>query len=1192
MFTSVAAFELRYQLRSPAFWVSFLIFFLLSFAAIASDNVSIGAGGNVWKNSPYAIAQTLLIMTVFSVFITTAFVANVAVRDDETGFAPITQSTRLSRFDYLFGRFTGALAVSCLLFLSVPLGMMIGAAMPWLDPDRIGPFNPGHYAFTYSLLCVPTLLVTAAGFFAIATATRSMMWTYVAVIAVLMLYLMSASFLGRPEYQTAAALTDPFGLGAYEQATRYWTASERNTRLPDFAGLLLWNRVIWLAVAAVLLAIAWAVYTRGTRFSRGQQRKPAIASPTPTAAPHALDVQRPAPNSRAGWAQLWALARFDIAAAIRSPAFIVLLGIGFMNAAGSLWFADEFYGNTIHPVTRVMIETLRGAFAIIPLIIAIYYAGELVWRDRDRRMHEIVDATSAPDWAFLVPKVLAISLVLFGTLLASALAAIIVQSLKGYYLFEPGKYLYWYALPFTVTAVLYAVLAVFMQTLVPHKSMGWMLMLLFIVSTVILDRLGFEHNLYQYAGAPWVNLSDMNGQGAVGRNAWWFHAYWLAGAALLLMASYALWRRGVGAPLKTRLHQLPDRLSGRAGALTGAAALLMTGLGTWIYYNTNVRNDYRTTIDGEREQADYEKALLAYEAVPQPRIADVALDVALYPAEQRAQIRGSYVVQNRTGRPLGKVHIRWQKPLRITRLEVEGATLEKEYPQYDYRIYRYAKPLQPQESRRINFAGVREQKGFRNSGNEQRIVANGTFLDNSEIAPILGMSRDGLLQDRAKRRKYGLPPELRPAKLEDVAARQFNSLRTDSDWVNSDITVSTDMDQVPVAPGYLVSDTTANGRRTIRYRSDAPIMNFFSIQSARYEVARDRWNGVELSVYHDRAHRYNVPRMLAAMRSSLDYFTRHFSPFQFRQLRVLEFPAYAYFAQSFANTIPYSEGIGFIADYRDPEKIDMVTYVTAHEVAHQWWGHQVISANQQGAPFIVESLAQYSALMVMEQLYGPEQIRKFLKYELDRYLRSRGGEVLEELPLVRVEGQQYIYYQKGSLALYLLQDQIGAERVNAALRALLAEFAFKAAPYPNGADLVRHLRAVARPEDAALITDLFEKITLYDVKVTDAKSRRRADGRWDVTLDVEARKLYADGKGRETEVPLNEPFEVGTYTVEPGRKGYDKRSVIGVQRLPLRSGRQTITVVADREPKVAGVDPFNKRIDRNSDDNLKAVDAG
>jgi ABC-2 type transport system permease protein len=1193
MFKSVAAFELRYQLKSPAFWVTFAIFLLLTFAATASDNVQIGSGGNVWKNSPFAIAQTLMVMSVFAIFILTAFVANVVVRDDETGFGPIIHSTRLSRFDYLFGRFTGALLGGCLLFLSVPLGMMIGSAMPWLDPEVLGAFNPGHYAYVYLLLCVPTLFVTGAGFFAIATATRSMMWTYVGVIVFLVLYLVATSFLSRPEFIDIVAMVDPFGLGAYDQATRYWTATERNTQLPDFTGYILWNRVLWVGVAFALLGLAWAIYSRAANGSRmpvasapdQNDQPPAAIAARSTAMPQAM-AQR---TTDAGWSQLWALARFDVAAAVRSPAFVVLLGIGFVNSLGSLWYADEFYGNTIHPVTRVMIEALQGAFTIIPLIIAIYYAGELVWRDRDRRMHEIVDSTPAPDWAFVVPKVLAISIVLFATLAASVLAAIAVQALKGYFDFETAKYVVWYVLPATVTVVLYAVLAILMQTLVSHKTFGWMLMLLFVVGQITLDRLGFEHNLYQYAGTPATPLSDMNGQGDFGRFAWWFRAYWSAGAVLLAVFAYALWRRGIGAPLKPRLAQLPRKLSGTPGLVAGAAVVTMGVLGGWIYYNTNVLNDYTTRLSLEREQAEYEKALIGYETVPQPRITDVELAVDLYPGEPRAVTRGSYVVQNRTGKPLDHVHVRWIKPLRMTQLDVEGATLETEHVGQDYRIYRFARPLAPLETRTIRFETLREQRGFRNSGNEHRIVDNGTFLDNTEIAPLLGMDRNGVLQDRAKRRKYGLPPELRPAKLEDESARNFNGLRHDSDWVNSDITVSTTADQVAIAPGYRESDSVANGRRTTRYRSDAPINNFFSVQSARYDIAKDRWQDVELTVYHDPAHAYNVPRMNTAMKASLDYFTTQFSPFQFRQVRILEFPNYAQFAQSFANTIPYSEGIGFIADYRDPEKIDMVTYVTAHEVGHQWWGHQVISADQQGGTFIVESLAQYSALMVMEQMHGPEQIRKFLKFELDKYLRARGGEVLEELPLVRVENQPYIHYQKGGLALYLLKDQIGADKVNEALRGLLGEFAFKPAPYANSTDLVRRFRALAGPEHQQLITDLFEKITLYDVKVTEAKAKRRTDGRWDVTLEVEARKLHADGKGQETEAPLDAPFDVGAFTVEPGRKGYDKSSVLGVARMRVHSGRQTLTIVTDKEPNYAGVDPFNKWIDRNSDDNVKAT---
>ena len=451
------------------------------------------------------------------------------------------------------------------------------------------------------------------------------------------------------------------------------------------------------------------------------------------------------------------------------------------------------------------------------------------------------------------------------------------------------------------------------------------------------------------------------------------------------------------------------------------------------------------------------------------------------------------------------------------------------------------------------------------------------------------MDRDQLLTDRAKRRKYHLPEELRPPKLEDDAARQFNFITHGADWVNSDITVSTVADQTPMAPGYRVADRIVGGRHIAEFKTEAPILDFFSVQSARYAVKQVNYKGIELSVYYTPRHAWNVDRMIHALEVGLDYDQANFSPYQFRQVRILEFPAYADFAQSFANTIPYSEGIGFIVDAHDAAKIDMVTYVTAHELGHQWWAHQVIGADMQGDTMLDETFAQYSALMAMKHLYGPDQIRKFLKYELDSYLRSRGGEAVEELPLERVENQPYIHYRKGSLVMYRLQDELGEAAVNAALRKLIAQYAFKGAPYPSSKDFVAYLRAEAPADKQQLITDLFEKITLYDLHAVKAQAKKRADGRYAVTLQVSGKKFYANGQGKETEAPLDEPFDIALFDEEPSRPGFGPKDVIAFQHLPVKTGTQTFSFVKARAPRFAGVDPYNKAIDRNSDDNVVAV---
>ncbi|HEX6866552.1 MAG TPA: M1 family aminopeptidase, partial [Caulobacteraceae bacterium] len=832
------------------------------------------------------------------------------------------------------------------------------------------------------------------------------------------------------------------------------------------------------------------------------------------------------------------------------------------------------------------IPVLQGTFGLIPMIVATYYAGELVWRERERKTHEIIDATPTHDWAFVLPKTAAIALVLASTLLVSVAAAIAIQAMKGYTSFEIGKYLGWYVLPQAVDFTLLAVLAVFFQVLTPHKFLGWGLMVIYLITTITLGNLGYEHNLYNYGGTPGVPLSDMNGQGRFWIGAWWFRLYWSAFAALLLVLAYALWRRGTESRLRPRLVGLPRRLASRAGLVALGALAIFAGAGTFIYVNTNVWNEYRTDRGNERWQGDFEKALLKFERVPQPKIAEVKLDVAVYPDEPRVATRGSFVMENRTAEPLREVHVLFDRDLKVLGLSIEGARPKTTYPRFNYRIFTFDTPMQPGERRSMSFITELKQKGFRNSGNMYRVVENGTFVNNFEIAPQLGVTRQGLLQDRAKRRQQGLDPELRPAKLGDQWSRQFSYVRHDSDFVHADITVSTVADQTPVAPGYKVSDVTQGGRRTARFVTEAPILHGFSIQSARYAVKTDRYKGIDLAVYYDKRHPWNVDRMIASMKLSLDYFQANFSPYQFRQVRYLEFPDYEQFAQSFANTIPWSEGLGFIANYKDPSKIDLITYVGSHEVAHQWWAHQIIGADQQGSTVLVETLAQYSALMVMKHHYGEDMIRKFLKFELDSYLRARGGEVVEELPIARVENQPYIHYRKGSLVMYRLAEEIGEDAVNRALRRLLGQYAFKGAPYPTSLDLIAALRAEAPADKQQLITDLFEKITLYDIKTTGLTSRKRADGRYDVTLTVEARKLYADGKGRETEAPMSETLDVGLFSEMPGEKKFKPANVIAFEKRPIRSGRQTLTFVTATQPKFGGVDPYNKLIDRNSDDNV------
>jgi len=449
----------------------------------------------------------------------------------------------------------------------------------------------------------------------------------------------------------------------------------------------------------------------------------------------------------------------------------------------------------------------------------------------------------------------------------------------------------------------------------------------------------------------------------------------------------------------------------------------------------------------------------------------------------------------------------------------------------------------------------------------------------------------GLLDDPAARRKYGLQERQPLPRLAALAATRRLPSGALS-WTTTDITVSTRADQIPVAPGKRVSERVHDGRRTARFVSDTPIKNYFAIESGRYAVRRQMHDGVDYAIYFHPAHHWNVDRMMKAMRASITYYRQAFGPYQFDQARIIETPAYRQGGQAFANTIPVGETAAFAMDLRDPDALDMVTMLTAHELAHQWRGHQVLGARMQGAGLLYETLAQYSALMVMKHLQGEAGIRRYLQFQLDRYLAGRRTQVLAEQPLASVElSQQYIAYGKGALAMYLLQVRIGVDAVNRALKRFVDRYRFTVVPYPRSLDLIALLREEAKtPQDQGLITDLFERITLYDLKVQQPKAVQRPDGQWDVTVPVEAKKFYADSKGAEQEAPLDERIEIGLFTAEPGAATFQRSDVIRMTWKPVRSGRHVFHFVTEKKPSYAGIDPYNAYIDRNVDDNVGPVE--
>ena len=1198
MFKAIARFELRYQLGNPVFWVATILFFLLTLGATTVASIRLGSGGNVHTNAPVAVAQVQLIMSIFFMFVTTAFVANVVVRDDETGFGSIIRSTRVDKSTYMFGRFSGAFLGAAVAFLAVPLAIWVGTWMPWVNPEVLGPNRIQDYLFGYVVIALPNLLVTSAIFFAIACWTRSVTYSYLAAILFLVLNFSFGTMVRKWPDFTLAAYIEPFGAQAFSMATRYLSPIEANSRALQVSTLLLSNRLLWLALSVAIVALAvWrfrfaerGASARGVSRQLAQQKKLAAVKPV------VVDRLPAATPQNAAWWQLRTRTRFEMALVFKSPAFWVLAVVSALYLFSTLNIAGRFYGIPIWPRTFTIIEVVQGTSSLFGLLLAIYFSGEIVWRERERRINEIIDATPLPNWVFIISKLAGVAgaLLTLGVVI-TLVEAVLFQFARGVTDIMPGQWLAWFVLPNAIYLILMSVLSIVVQAVTPNKFVGWGIMLLYLVSTLVFAGMGLDHPLINYAAVP-MTFSELNGTAYGGAVGWWLRFYWLAFAAILIVIGHLLWRRGTAVTLKGQWRTLPRRLRGTWLAFLAGAVLTTVGLGGFLFYNMNILNRYLSVDDINRDLAELEQRYARFIGLPQPTLTDVTLRVDLYPSRNAMQVAGTYRYVNATSAPIAALHIRTlpgAAPLRA--VSVPGAKLVHDDKKLNYHIFQFDQPLQPGVSGTLSFRTIVAKRGLAALPSDRQSyeadaqpAANGTYATGQLFTPVLGMDRLGFLQGNSQRRKYGLAPGVPAPKLEDRAALARNYAGVTR--VNTDITVTTDADQTLVVTGARVSDTIANGRRTARFVSPIPTLNFITIQSARYQVKSADAGGVTMSVYYDAKHPMNIDRILGVMRSSLDYYRQNFGPYQYSYARVIERPGYGGGANSAPGTIGYSENVGFTMDLSDPKQLDFLAYVTAHELAHQYWFHQLMPADMEGAEVLTEGLAQYSALMVMKRRYGPDQMRILMKYELDQYLQGRRLEAAEENPLGRTRNQGYIHYQKASLVMYLLQDRLGEDRVNAMLRKLLDQYRFKDAPYARSVDLVDGFLSLARtPAERELVHDQFDRITLYELKAKGATVRRLANGQFETTLTVNAGKVYSDGKGNERPADFDELVDIGVFTARPGEVSSRAADVVAMQRVRIGSGEQQVRVVTRQKPVYAGIDPYISFIDRNSNDNIVLI---
>ncbi len=1225
MFWEFFTFELKFRLKSISTYVYFLLWFAFSFFCIASESFGpVGnSNGKVLLNGPYANAYNDLGSCLFGTIVIAAIFGTSILRDFQRDTFQILFTKPISKFAYLGGRWLGSFVTTVFAFSGMLCGTFVGTFAPWADHARIGPNHLWGYLQPFLSITVIQIFFMGSLFFAVAALTRKIFVVYLQGVAVFMLYLIGLTVFSatRSLEHFWSGILDPVGLILFDNVTRYWTVIEKNTLLLPWdlsgnsPGVFLYNRLLWSTVGLLSLAGLWAFFpmsvealtarSQGRRAARARVDEESEARPRRSLVAARLPRVTQLFGSATTRLQYLTLTRLRIRTILTEIPFYAIVALLVVFAINNGHYAGHLGNENVWPVTYLMLQSVEGGASLFFYIVATLYAAELIWRERDNHfdgIHDALPMRESTDW---LSKLTAIAFVEFVLLTLTMLVGIFMQTIAGYYHYEILQYVKELYLIVFPEVMGFALLAMFLQTMVSNKFVGHGIAIGIFVLNPILFNFGWENTLYLPGANPAYIYSDMNGYGHFVPSLLWSIVYWSAIFALLGVISIAYARRGTDGSFLDR-----TRLAlARAPRLIPAGAfflLLAIGSGAWYFYNAHVRNEYLTAKDRRDILAGYERDFKKYELLPQPKITAVDSQVNIYPERRSFEGTGSYTLQNKTTEPIPDIHLT-DANQSITNVQFDRPFhLVSSTKRNLYSIYHLEQPLRPGEVMSMTFSVGHQTRGFRDNNELPEFAYNGTFFD-AGYFPALGYQQGAEIDDPRRRREEKLPT------LEEMVPRgepvhsRMNLFTPASDWITYHTVVSTSADQMAISPGYLQRTWDQNGRHYFEYSMGSThILDFFNFVSARYAVRKQPYQGpggpVSLEVYYDPAHTYDIDEMLAASRAGLDYYQANFSPYQFAQYRIMEFPRYRNFAQSFPNTIPFSEGIGFIGRMLHKDDVDLTYFVTAHELGHQWWAHQLIGGNVQGSNMMSETLAQYSAYMVMQQKYGKDYMHKVLRHFLDRYLRGRAGEVRHEPPLSLVQREPYVWYEKGGQIVYTLADYVGEDKINLALHNFLMQYRYANANnqtdaadanhgpmavdglYPDTRMLEAALRAQTPAEYQYLIDDGFNRIVLYDNKALTAISEKQPDGKYKVTLTVQARKAQADGNGAETPMPLADYIDIGVFT---GKK--DEEKPLSLKKEKLTQEHQTFTVIVDQKPTRAGIDPYNKLIDRIADDNMMDI---
>ncbi|MDX1996576.1 MAG: M1 family aminopeptidase [Thermoanaerobaculia bacterium] len=1065
----------------PLFWV---LLVAIAFATVAINPAAMIPSGDAavggvapFANSRHALAQVFALTgLVFYTFPVALLAGRALARDDEARLVDLLAATPLTTNERHLGKLLGVLAgLGLAMVVHGTLAVLWGEAGHFLGSTRgQGPFSTAAYLGPALVFLVPGVVFTATTAFVVSAWWRNSLVVYGFATA---LFILLLGTLGPASnggvLEPFFALLDPWGarwLSRTVFGVDRGIAFYNQAALP-FDGAFGLNRLLVLGAPALALVATLRHLNRRRRGALVPVRAAASLENSPSAPPAATFAPLGNLAMTAQPPRFWRTVATIAGAELRQlrsqpgPYLFGLFTVALLaEAAGSTrGFYDSPVIWTAGGLAIGNLELITG----LGCLLLLFQLGEALDRPRRLRFHDLLGTTPIGNGAYLLGVGLAMMGLLALVLAAAATTGFGLLVLQGRGRAELAPFVTVWGLVAAPTFLAWGAFVTAVFGRLRSRSGTYAVGLVTLAATAGLlfaGRLTWVTNWPLWGALRW---SDFGAFAVHGEPLLWNRLVVLALAAFFGLLAWAHWPRR-----EHDRHPLPA--ARRLGLVISGLLLLAPAL--WLA--SRIHGGFEGGAQRAWQQEYHRRNAETWRDRPVPSLRHVDARLELEPAA--GAVDGSFTLSNETAEPIEFLPFTVGYGFGPVNWTLDGAPIGFE-DHSGLHVLALPAPLPPGGTCRVGFRfRSHVPAGFSRGGGEVAafIRPSGVLLDTLEptFLPALGFLDDRGVDPRDRPVPRPAPAEFWRAELPPVAGGAAFTSRLEI-TAPAELTVN--------SVGDRGAETTVGNRRTVVWESRHPV-RFLSVVAGRWVEHR----GGAAAVFHHPRHGDHADEILTALDAAHRHYSAWFGPYPWRELTLSEHPDHITRAKGFPSHLPFSEGLGFLS--RDETVPGLPTLVTAHEAAHQWWAHLLTPGRGPGADLLIEGLAHYSTLLLLEAEHGPAAAADFARTIEARYTDTRRVDAerpLLAIPEITSATDETAVYDKGAWVFRMLEHEIGRERLLAGLRLLVERFGTRQGQTDHATvwDLLELLRPEAPDPERfqAFVDQWLERVVLPELQWRD-----------------------------------------------------------------------------------------------------------